>query len=98
MIVATQQKEAARSLEQFQRDFAKLDAAVSVGSSYQKALAILGEPMHTLTNGDSSMTAFFDYDPLLTGRIAIKWLTNGISLTVSNGIILHKGYSYLSSQ
>jgi hypothetical protein len=97
-MVAALRKQAETALEEFKRDFAKLDAAVQVGIQFTNALAVLGEPMFTRTNKDGTVSADLSYEPRERGRIPIKWLTNGITLMVSNGIVVQKRYSYTSSQ
>ena len=97
MMVATQHQEAALDLEKFQRAFATLDTAVQVGTPYRNALTVLGEPTVIMTNADGSLWVHVSYEPRAEGRISITGLTNGFSLLVSNGIIIYKGYSYMSS-
>jgi len=97
-VVTQQHFEAQEGIERFQRWFAQLDAAVQVGTSLTNALAVLGKPLLTTTNDDGSIETHFGYTPRELGRAPIEWLTNGFTLVVSNGTVVWKGYSYMSSR
>jgi hypothetical protein len=96
-IITQQHMKAQEGIEKFQRRFAQLDAAVQVGTTVNNALEVLGEPMLITTNADGSTTTHFQYSPRELGRISINWLTNGFILVASNGIVVRKSYSYMSS-
>lgn len=98
LMVTKQKLQAKQGVENFQRAFAEVDAVVQVGTTFSNAVALLGEPIATFTNGDRFVEAHFNYMPRDLGQIRIDWLTNGFTLLVSNGIILRKTYSYTSSR
>lgn len=97
-VVNISQAQARAGIARFEHTFSKMDSAIAVGSSYSDALDVLGTPITAMTNSDGSVQAFFTYHPSEMERTAVEWLTNGFTLVVSNGIIIHKGYSYTSNQ
>ena len=97
-IVSKHREQAQASLGKFRAEFARVDSAVTLGSTFSNALALLGEPIATFTNSDGSMEAHFSYLPAAIGQVSIDWLTNGFTLLVSNNVVVRKGYSYTSSR
>ncbi len=83
------------SLESFRQNFAQLDAAVPVGTTFRNAVSVLGPHFFAHTNRDGSVfSAAFTYMP--RSLAPVDWLTNGFVLVVSNGIVVQKDYSYTS--
>jgi hypothetical protein len=95
-LVSRQHKQDRVALEKFGAGFAKLDAAVQVGSTFSNVVSVVGTPHTAFTNSDGSLSVFYHYLKLPSPPVG--WLTNGFSLIVSNGIVVHKGYSYTSSR
>jgi hypothetical protein len=96
-IVTKQLQQGREEIGKFQKAFAKLDAAVKTGMLFSDAGALLGRPVSILTNNDGTLKLDFIYVPHIKGYGGGDWLTNGITLDVSNGIILGKGYIYTAN-
>lgn len=96
--IVTQERQQAKSdLEKFVRAFAQVDAAIHVGMTFSNADAILRVPAAMLTNSDGTIAAYYTFMPRALEHISVDWLTNGITLHVSNGIVIGKTYGYTSS-
>lgn len=97
-IVKRQHAQDQLALKKFTDAFAKLDAAVQVGSSFSQVVAVLGKRYFASTNGDGSFEAIFDFYPESVMLTRVAWLTNGFSLEVSkNGIVTAKNYWFTQS-
>ena len=96
-IVSEQHQQAKSDLEKFRRAFAQVDAALRVGMTFSNAAAILQVPAAMLTNSDGTIDADYTFMPRALEHIKVDWLTNGITLHVSNGIVIGKTYGYTSS-
>ena len=90
-IVARKHEEDDLVMEQFHKGFAQLDAAVVVGSTFSNVVSILGSNYIAFTNTDGTFSAYYNWMPRIMHPG--KFITNGFSLKVTNGIVGWKGYS-----
>lgn len=97
-IVSKERQKAINDLGKFQQAFAQVDAAIHAGMTFSNAAAILRVPPIILTNSDDTIDAYYPFMPRAIRHISVDWLTNGITLHVSNGIVTRKTYSYTSSR
>lgn len=89
-----------RDIEHCRRTFARMDAAVQLGTTFSNALAVSWNPFTAVTNSDGTIEArFCDDQPSLTwlGPMDGVPLTNGFVLLVSNGIVVGKKYLSITS-
>lgn len=90
-IVARKHEEEDLEMEQFHKRFAQLDAAVVVGSTFSNVVSLLGSNYIAFTNADGSFSAYYQWMPRIMRPG--KFISNGFSLNVTNGIVGWKGYS-----
>ena len=95
-LVHEQHERDQHTLEVFTDSFARLDAAIQEGIPFSNVVAILGDQYVALTNENGSFSAYYDYTP--RSMAPVEWITNGFSLVISNGVVIHKAHSYMSSQ
>ena len=96
-MVTTQRRIAQEGIDKFREAFAQMDSTVQIGTTFSNAIAMLGKPRWISTNDEGTFAANYDYTPAVLGQIPIAWLTNGFRLFVSNGVIVDKAYTYMSS-
>jgi hypothetical protein len=97
-IVTKVHENAEDDIGKFKQAFAQVDAAIEVGMTFSNAAGILRVPPALMTNDDGTLVAFYTFRPRAMEHTAVDWLTNGITLHISNGIVIHKTYSYTSSR
>lgn len=93
--VSEERQQATRERDKFQQAFAQLDAAIHAGMTFSNAAAILPGPPVMLTNNDDTVDAYYTFMPRHLEHV--NWLTNGITLHISNAIVIRKTYTYMSS-
>jgi hypothetical protein len=97
-IVAARRQQAEDSLDKFKLGFGRLDAAIRVGMPFRNVTTLLKIKPAILTNDDGTMDVYYQFTPRAQEFTKIDWLTNGITLHVSNGIVTRKDYSYMSQR
>ena len=97
-IVTKVHEQAEDDITKFRHAFPQVDAAIEVGMTFSNAAGILRVPPALMTNDDGTFVAFYTFRPRAMDHTAVDWLTNGITLHISNGIVIHKTYSYTSSR
>lgn len=80
------------NLRRFRQAFAQVDAAANVGETFSNVVAVLGQEGSILTNRDGSLEVTYDSVPP-PGK-HLDDVTNGFTLTISNGIVIKKAYSF----
>ncbi len=84
------QQQTQEYLEKFKRAFALLDSTIHVGMTFSNAARILRIEPFTRTNDDGTIDAYYTF--LTDPRRIRKYdsLTNGITLHISNSIVIGK--------